>query len=394
MYNTKYIRSFFPIYKKYPNLVYFDSAASSLVCKSVIASQNDYYSYNGTNVHRGTYKLSYNATQAFEESRMKVAKFINSSEEEVIFTKGTTNSLNMLARSLDNILNTDDEILTSYLDHHSSFLPYEKYKINYIPLINNRITLKGLKKVMNDKIRVVTIPYVSNTLGYLTPLDEIIPYLRQFNCYIILDCAQSILDENIDVKKLDVDFLAFSAHKIFGPNGVGVLYGKKHLLNKLTPFEYGGEMVEKVTPNGITIKDSPYRHEAGTPNIAGVIGLGFAVDFITELGKVNIKEHTMKIRKYLISKLSKLEHLTIYNKKAEAPIILFNVDGVHPHDIASILDTKDVCVRAGFHCAQLISTLLDDSAATLRASIGIYNNKKDADKLVDALKVAITFFKG
>ncbi|MDR2867555.1 MAG: cysteine desulfurase [Acholeplasmatales bacterium] len=393
MYNINKIRKHFPIYQKYPNLVYFDSSASSLVPREVIKSQNDYYAYNGTNVHRGAYRLSYEATQSYDEARLKVAKFINAEENEIIFTKGTTDGLNLLANLLLKDLKEDEIILTSMLEHHSSILPYFQHNYQFIPLDQQRITLSGIKKVMSEKVKIVAITLGSNTLGYITDIQPIIAYLRQYSCTIILDCAQVVAHQAINVKTLDVDFLAFSAHKIFGPNGVGVLYGKEKLLNKYSPLQYGGEMVEKVFIDHAIYKESPFRHEAGTPNIAGVIGLGAAVDFINHLGLSNIAKHTNYLKDYLLRKMALLNEIEIYSQNNELPIILFNVKEVYPHDIASYLDTYQICVRAGFHCAQLVTNLLNVDW-TIRISLGIYNTISDCEIFIQRIKEAIAYFKG
>jgi len=390
----------FPIFKKHPDLCYFDTAASSLKLKSVADTMKDYYYYNGANIHRGVYALAADATNKFEYTRLKVAEFINADIDEVIFTKGTSHSLNMLVRSIAETLSPGDEIITSQLEHHSAILPWivaaKKYqlKLTFIPLDqNNKITIKNFQKVLSDKTKIVALAHVSNTFGYTIPLKEIINQAHAKGSVVILDCAQSVAHTKIDVKSLGVDYLAFSAHKMYGPNGVGVLYGKKELLNKLNPTEYGGEMVFKVDNEHPLWKTAPYKFETGTPDIASVIAFAPAIEFLENIGLEKVYQHERKLHQYLLKQMLNIEGLTIYNPKADNPIILFNINEVHPHDAASILDSRQVCVRAGQHCAQHALDLIQE-VASLRVSIGIYNNKKDIDLLVEAIKYTIDFFGG
>ncbi|MDR2828643.1 MAG: cysteine desulfurase [Acholeplasmatales bacterium] len=391
------IRKQFPIYKKNSSLVYLDSAASSLVPRSVIKSEIDYYSNNGTNVHRGVYKLSYQATLDYDNSRNIIASFINASDNEIIFTKGTTDSLNMICDMLSSVLHLGDIVLTTELEHHSSLLPWrnkEKEKgitVKYIPLSSNKITIENFVASISSDVKVLAITHVSNTLGYLTPIKEIIKIAHKHNIIVVLDCAQSILHEKIDVKKLDVDFLAFSGHKIFGPSGIGVLFGKEQYLNSLLPRDYGGEMVDTVTKNDVTYKESPFREEAGTPNIAGAIGLGYAIRFIKKIGVNNIKEHTLYLRNYTIAKLKEIKEVIIYNLEGETSLILFNIKNIHPHDVASDLDNDNICVRAGFHCAKLVGPLLD-TISTLRVSFSVYNDINDCDLFIKSLQKTIKYW--
>lgn len=390
----------FPFFKHNPNLIYLDSAASSLKLGRVINKISNYYETNGTNVHRGVYSLSHQATSDYEETRNLVAKLINSNPEEIIFTKGTTDSLNSLSLSLMHLVNEGDEIITSELEHHSSLIPWQivaskkNATLKYVPLNEEgKITLNGFLEVFNEKTRIVALTHVSNVLGHLTPVKAIIKAVRKINkdVIFILDAAQSIGHIKVDVKDLDVDFLAFSAHKMYGPSGVGILYGKKRLLEIIPPFEYGGEMAENVNKDVSTFKELPFKFEAGTPNVAGVIGLGEAIKFL--LDNVHLfNEHEMKLKDYALSKLKDNNDITIYNKNSDSGIITFNVNNVHPHDIASVLDQKNIAIRAGHHCAQLINKKLKQ-IATLRASFAIYNTLKDIDTFITALEETINFFK-
>lgn len=399
MMDVKKIRLDFPIYQTQPNLIFFDTAASSLKVKHVIEKVDHYYQALGVNVHRGAYDLAYEATALYENARKNVARFIHAKEEEIIFTKGTTSALNLVAHAYTKILKPGDEVITSELEHHSSLLPWmiatKKIgaKLIYIPLSKEgRITVDGFKKVLSDRTKIVAITHVSNVMGYLTPIEEITKLAHEKDAIVILDAAQSAPHMKLDVDQLGVDFLAFSGHKMFGPSGVGVLFGKEKLLNSLEPMEYGGEMADQVTKDSVTFKDAPLRFEAGTPVISGAIGLSAAIDYIESVGFDQIHNHTHEIHQYLLSKLKAVEGVTIYNKTADNPIIAFNIDGIHPHDIATMLDSSKVSVRAGHHCAQLVSQFLGVQS-TLRASIHIYNDIHDCDVFIQSVIAARDFFR-
>lgn len=392
------IKNNFPFFKQNNNISYLDSAASSLKLSAVIDSLNNYYINNGTNIHRGVYKLAYDATNDFEETRKEVANFINCNTEEVIFTKSTTDALNKLANSLSEFINDGDEIITSELEHHSQFIPWQEIakkknaKIVFVPLTKEgRIEVNNFKKVLSDKTKIVALTYVSNVLGYETPISEIADLAHEKNAILITDAAQAASHTKIDVKALKTDFLAFSGHKMYGPNGVGVLYGKKELLNKIKPLEYGGEMAHIVNKEQSTWKELPWKHEAGTPVIAEVIAFKEAIKFINKITIEKIYEHSMKLKNYTLNKLKQIDDIIIYNESAENPIITFNLKNIHPHDVASILDQKNVYIRAGHHCAQLVAQFLNVTS-TLRASFNIYNTYEDCDKLVEGIKVAKEFF--
>ncbi len=400
MIDVKTIREDFPVYQKQPNMIYLDSAASALKVKSAIHQVDHYYQTLGVNVHRGAYDLAYETTMLFEGAREKVAHFIKANAEEIVFTRGATSALNMVAHAYMNVLHEGDEIITSELEHHSSILPWmmvakhTKAKLVYVPLTEEgRITVDRFQSVLTSKTKVVALTHVSNVLGYLTPIKQITKLAHDMGAIVVLDGAQSVPHMSIDVKDLDIDYLAFSGHKMFGPSGVGVLYGKKQLLDQLEPFEYGGEMVDQVTKDSATWKEAPMRLEAGTPVISGAIGLAAAMDYISHLGFDAIHAHTHEIHQYTLKELQKLEGITIYNPTAENPVICFNVDTVHPHDIATMLDQYKVSVRAGHHCAQLVSQFLGVTS-TLRASFHIYNDTRDADIFIDAVKAARDFFLG
>jgi cysteine desulfurase/selenocysteine lyase len=392
------IRKDFPIYLKHPNLKYLDSAASALKTQTVVDAIDRYYTTLGVNVHRGAYDLAYEATQLYEDARLTVSEFIGASPDEIIFTKGTTSSLNMIANAYRDILKADDEIITTELEHHSSILPWMKVaqktgaKLVYIPLNHEgRITVESFQKVLTDRTKVVVITHVSNAMGYLTPAADIIRLAHQKQAVVVLDGAQAVPHMHVDVKALDADYYAFSGHKMFGPSGVGVLYGKVKLLNTLEPFEFGGEMVDQVFKDTFTYKDAPLRFEAGTPVIAGAIGLSAAIQYIRSIGYDKMHDHTHHLHQYTLSKLKSLPGITLYNPTADQAIITFNVDGIHPHDIATMLDQDQVDVRAGHHCAQLVTQFLGVTA-TLRASFQIYNSIEDCDAFIQAVIAARDFF--
>ncbi len=399
MIDVQEIRKEFQIYDKNKNLVYLDSGASSLTPKCVTNVVADYYNHNGANVHRGVYKLSYDATEKYEQSRETIASFLNAQFEEIVFTRGASEALNLVAMSygMDNI-NEGDEIITSELEHHSSMLPWQMVakrkgaKLVYVPLNDEgRITVENFKKVLSNRTKIVALTHVSNVMGYITPIKEIIKLSHEVGALVSVDAAQSVPHLKVDVKDLDCDFLSFSGHKMFGPTGVGVLYGKKKILNKMEPIQFGGDMNDNVELNNATWKNAPYKFETGTPMIAQAIGLAEAVRFINDVGYNNIHEHEEKLTKYAIEELLKIDGIKIHNKNTDTGIVTFNVEGVHPHDAASVFDKNDVCLRAGHHCAQLITKWLGE-ISTLRVSFYIYNDRKDVDSFVESVKESVDFF--
>ncbi len=399
MINAMDIRKQFPIYNNIPNLVYLDSGATALKPQCVLDKMNEYYSSYGVNIHRGVYALSYHATEEYDKAREIIANFINSDFKEVVFTKNVSDALNKICLMLEHKLNPGDEVITSELEHHSSVLPWMKAcerknaQLKYIPLNEEgRITVENFKKVLSNKTKIVAITLVSNVMGYLTPIKEIIDLAHEQGAIVIVDAAQAVQHFPIDVKKLNCDVLAFSGHKAMGPTGIGVLYGKKKLLKTLQPIDFGGDMNEEVDLYNVDIKDIPYRFETGTPPIAEAIGLGKAIEYINSLGLENIHEYEHKLHQYALEKLNCIEGITIYNKTSDVGIISFNVDGVHPHDAASFFDEANICLRAGHHCAQLITKWLK-CVGTLRASFYIYNTYEDVDKFIEVVKQVVDFFK-
>lgn len=398
--NTMSIKKDFPVLVNNQNLTYLDSAASSLKPYCVINKIKEYYEEYGVNVHRGVYGLSYKATEEYEESRSVVAKFINAKEEEIVFTKGATASLNIIASSYGmDVINEGDEIIVNELEHHSSIMPWQEVarkknaKLVFIPLDEEgRICLDNFKKVITNKTKIVAINYVSNVMGYISPLKEIIKIAHEYNAKVIVDAAQAAPHMALDVKDLDADFLAFSAHKMLGPSGLGVLYGKYELLNKMNPVEFGGDMNDYVEKYDSTFKEAPYKFEAGTPLISEVIAFKEAIKYLDNIGMDNVQKHEQELLKIAMEELLKIEGITVYNKTCETGVISFNINGIHPHDAASIFDQNDVALRAGHHCAQLITSWLG-CVGTLRASFYVYNDENDVHKFIETVKQAADYFK-
>ena len=392
----------FPILQE-RKISYLDSGATTQKPQCVIDAIESYYKECNANPHRGAYSLSIEATEKYETTREKIAKFINAkNREEIIFSKNATESLNLIAYSygLDN-LKKDDEVVLSIMEHHSNLVPWQyvtkktnsKLKFMYINK-DYELSKEEIESKITDKTKVVGITHVSNVLGTINNVKEIIKYAHKKGAVVIVDASQSIPHMKIDVQDLDADFLAFSGHKMFAPSGIGVLYGKKELLNKMTPFLMGGDMIEYVYEQNTTFAPLPKKFEAGTQNVEGVIGLGSAIDYIEKIGYKEIQNVEEAITKYAVNELSKLDFLELYitpHLENHSTVISFNIKGVHPHDVASILDSNGVCVRSGNHCAQpLLRYLGMDS--TCRASFSIYNTKEDVDNLVEALKKAYKMF--
>ena len=399
MLNVARLREDFPVLNENPNLAYLDNAASTLKPKCVIDEVDGYYNKLGVNVHRGVYKLSYLATDAYEEARSKVANFINADFEEIVFTRGASSALNLVALSYGmNNLKPGDEVITSELEHHSSCMPWLNVckatgaTLKYVPLNEEgRITVEAFKSVLTDKTKVVALTYVSNVMGYITPIAEIIKLAHSVGAVVSVDAAQAVPHMEVDVKELDCDFLSFSGHKLCGPTGIGVLYGKKELLAIMPPVEFGGDMADDVNPYEMTYKDAPYRFETGTPIIASAIGLGKACEYIKSIGLKDIAEYEYFLKEKAIEGLKKIPNIVIYNETSETGIIAFNVKDVHPHDAASVFENNDVCIRAGHHCSQLIIKWLK-TFGTLRASFYFYNTLEDVEKFIESVKEAQEFF--
>lgn len=389
----------FPVYNSYPDLVYLDNAASSLKCKRVIDKLDNYYNNIGVNVHRGVYSLSYEATDMYEGAREVIAEFLNASFEEIVFTRGCSASLNLVAASYGmDFINEGDEVIVTELEHHSNLIPWMnvcKKKgaiLKYIPLNEEgRITVSAFKSVISNKTKLVAINHVSNVMGYISPVKEIVKIAHEYGAVVCVDGAQAVPHMSVDVKELDCDFYAFSGHKMCGPTGIGVLYGKKKLLDKMNPIEFGGDMADEVFLDYATYKDTPYKFETGTPIIAEAIALADACLYLKEVGFDYIAKKEHELKEYALNQIKDIKEIEIYNLSCETGIITFNVVDVHPHDAASVFDKNNVCIRAGHHCAQPITHFLNQ-VATIRASFYFYNDYKDADKFVEAVKETVEFF--
>jgi len=396
------IRSQFPILNREVNgkpLVYFDNGATSQKPKVVLDVLDEYYEKYNANVHRGIHTLSQEATDLMEESRRKIQAFINAKHDcEVIFTRGTTESINLVANTIGQLLTADDEIIITEIEHHSNIVPWQLVaqrtgaKLKYIPLTAEGILdIDKLDDLLTDKTKLVCVNQVSNALGVVNPIETIIEKAHAKGAWVLIDGAQSVPHTKIDVQALDCDFLAFSGHKMYGPTGIGILYGKEEILNQLPPFHGGGEMIKEVTIEVSTYAELPFKFEAGTPDIAGIIGLGAAVDFINEIGIDAMHAYEDELVEYTIERLSEFDEVEIYAKDAKhSGAVSFNLklDGVHSSDVGMILDKKGIAVRTGHHCAQPIMHHFG-IPGTVRASFGIYNTKEEIDIFIEGLKTAI-----
>ncbi|WP_226656586.1 cysteine desulfurase [Pseudalkalibacillus hwajinpoensis] len=401
--NVQDIRKQFPILHQEVNgkpLVYLDSAATSQKPTQVIDAVERYYKEINSNVHRGVHTLGTHATDAYEGAREKVREFIHaSSTEEVIFTRGTTTALNMVASSYGRAnLQEGDEVVITPMEHHSNIIPWQQVvkatgaTLKYIPLQpDGTIALEDVENTVTANTKIVSVMQVSNVLGTINPIKEIAAIAHQHGAVMVVDGAQSTPHMNIDVQDLDCDFFAFSGHKMCGPTGIGVLYGKKKLLENMEPFEFGGEMIDFVGLYDSTWKELPWKFEGGTPIIAGAVGLGAAIDFLNEIGLDNIQQHETHLAKYAMEQLSTIEGVSIYGPEKRAGVVTFNSDDVHPHDVATVLDTEGIAVRAGHHCAQPLMKWLEVTA-TARASFYLYNTEEDVDTFVAGLRKAKEFF--
>lgn len=386
-------REDFPMLKQ--DIIYFDNGATSLKPQCVINKMTDYYENYSANAHRGDYDISFKVDVEYENAREEVKNFINAkSKEEVVFTSGTTDSLNMIANGFfSNLLEAGDEILITTSEHASNVLPWFRLSkdlgcvVNFIPLDESlHVTLDNVRKSITSNTKVIALAGITNVVGDIRPIKEITKLAHEHNIFVVVDGAQMVPHLKTDVQDLDIDFLAFSGHKMLGPTGVGVLYGKKELLEELEPINLGGGMNESFdTVDTVYLKGLPTRLEAGTPNIAGVIGLGEAVRYINKIGMDKIHERELHLRDYLIEKLMPLNHVDIINLEADSGILAFNVDGIFSQDVAYYLNKYNVCVRAGNHCAKILKNATGVTN-TLRVSLFFYNTEKEIDEFVELLK--------
>ena len=404
MFDIKEVRKDFPILSREvygKPLVYLDSAASSQKPRHVMEHIKKFEEADYANVHRGIHFLSNASTDAFELARKKVKNFLNADrEEEIIFTLGATDSINLVANSLgENFFKKDDEIILTVMEHHSNIVPWhflrEKVgvKIKWVDCDDQgNISLEDIKNIATEKTKLISITEMSNVLGSKTPLKEIIKFSHEREILVLVDGCQGVAHNIIDVQELDCDFYVFSGHKIYGPTGVGVLYGKFDILDSMPPWRGGGEMIREVKKDSITFADLPSRFEAGTPNITQAIGLGFAIDYFISKIDDGLFSYEKEIAQYFHNEIQGIKKIKVYGEKnISSPLISFTVDGTHPHDIATLIDREGVAIRAGHHCCQPLLKFLNVNS-TARASIGMYTDKNDIDIFIKALDKAITFF--
>jgi len=393
------IRAQFPILSRKVNgqeLVYFDNGATTQKPQSVIDAEANYYTDENSNVHRGVHFLSGMATDKFEETRNTVQAFIGAKHNhEIIFTKGTTDSINLVANGFRTLLNKGDEIIISEMEHHSNIVPWQMCceqsgaTLKVIPLLDNgSLNMEEFENLLSDNTKLVAVSHISNALGTINNIETIIKKAHSFGAKVLIDGAQAASHIALDMQKLDADFYCFSAHKMFGPTGVGVLYGKEEILNKLPPYQGGGEMIKEVSFEKTTYACLPHKFEAGTPNISGVIAFKQAIDFITELGVATIAKYEDELLQYATAEVLKIEGLKIYGTAAhKSGIISFNIDGLHPYDIGMIVDKMGVAIRTGHHCTQPIMDRFN-IPGTARISLSVYNTKAEVDVCINAIKKA------
>ncbi|TVP83766.1 MAG: cysteine desulfurase [Alkalicoccus sp.] len=403
MMDVQEVRRQFPILDQEVNghpLVYLDSAATSQKPLQVIEAVEDYYKRYNSNVHRGVHTLGSMATDGYEGAREKVRRFIHaSSMEEIIFLRGTTTAINLVASSYGKAnVGEGDEIVITPMEHHSNIIPWQQLakatgaELKYIPLEEDgTISIEKARETITENTKIVSVMHVSNVLGTINPVKEITSIAHENGAVMVVDGAQSVPHMKVDVQDIDADFFAFSGHKMCAPTGIGVLYGKKKLLKNMEPVEFGGEMIDFVGLYDSTWKELPWKFEGGTPIIAGAVGLGAAIDFLEDIGLDNIEAHEKKLARYALDQLKDKEGVTVYGPQDRAGIVTFNSDDVHPHDLATVLDSEGVAVRAGHHCAQPLMKWLDVTA-TARASFYLYNTEEDVDKFTASLQTAKEYF--
>ncbi len=398
------IKSDFPALNQKINgeeLVYLDNAATTQKPKIVIDTIQKYYNETNSNIHRGVHTLSQRATQLYESSRKKVSKFINSeSEDQIIFVRGATEAINLVANSyVRPLLEPNDEIIISQMEHHANIIPWQivctekKAKLKVLPMNRKGELLVGeLEELINKKTKFIAINHVSNSLGTINPIENIVKIAHKHNIKILIDGAQAVQHIPIDMRKIDADFYCFSGHKIYAPTGIGILYGKKILLEEMPPYQGGGDMIKSVTFEKTIYNDIPNKFEAGTPNISGAIGLATAIDYILNLGMENITQHETELLEYASKMINKIKGIEIIgNAKNKASVLSFIIEKVHPHDIGTVMDTQGIAIRAGNHCTQPIMDFYE-IPATARVSFAIYNSKDDVDKLISSIKKTIEVF--
>lgn len=400
--NITEVRNDFPILNRKinnSNLVYLDNAATTQMALPISKKMMNFWQNDYANVHRSVDTLGFEATTAYENAREKVGRFINAqSSKEIVFTSGATDSLNLVAYCLGNNINARDEILLSVMEHHSNLLPWQivaSQKGARLKFVNitpeGNLDLNDFQNKLTDQTKIVAITHVSNVLGTINPIKQIVSLAHEKNALVVVDGAQAVGHFPVDVQNLQVDFYAFSGHKMLGPSGIGVLYGKENLLKKIPPYRVGGEMISNVTLESATWADIPQKFEAGTPNILGAIGLGYAIDYLNSIGLDQIVAHEQALLDYLLKALKKMPEIKVYGPTSRSGVVSFNLKNVHPHDLATALDQEGIEIRAGHHCAQpLIKVIGEESVA--RASLQVYNNKSDLEKFIQAIKDTEVFY--
>lgn len=400
--NITEVRNDFPILNRKinnSNLVYLDNAATTQMALPISKKMMNFWQNDYANVHRSVDTLGFEATTAYENAREKVGRFINAqSSKEIVFTSGATDSLNLAAYCLGNSINAGDEILLSVMEHHSNLLPWQivaSQKGARLKFVNitpeGNLDLNDFQNKLTDQTKIVAITHVSNVLGTINPIKQIVSLAHEKNALVVVDGAQAVGHFPVDVQNLQVDFYAFSGHKMLGPSGIGVLYGKENLLKKIPPYRVGGEMISNVTLESATWADIPQKFEAGTPNILGAIGLGYVIDYLNSIGLDQIVAHEQALLEYLLKALKKMPEIKVYGPTNRSGVVSFNLKNVHPHDLATALDQEGIEIRAGHHCAQpLIKVLGEESVA--RASLQVYNNKSDLEKFIQAIKDTEVFY--
>jgi len=403
-YTISEIRAMFPILSEQVNgktLVYFDNGATAQKPQSVIEAERHYYLHQNANIHRGVHTLSQEATSAYEASREKIRRFLNAAHaHEIIFTSGTTQGINTIAFSFGTMLNEGDEVIISAMEHHSNIVPwqmaceYRKATLRVIPMNEKgELQMDAFVSLLNERTRIVAVSHVSNALGTINPVKEIIALAHQKNIPVLLDGAQAVQHMKVDVQELDCDFYVFSGHKLFGPTGTGILYGKEQWLNQLPPYMGGGDMIKTVTFEKTEYNELPHKFEAGTPNIAGGIALGYAVDFVEEVGIATIREREEELLHHATKALAAIDGVRIIGTAAQKTgVVSFVVDGVHPYDIGTLLDQQGIAVRTGHHCTQPIMDFFG-IPGTVRASFAFYNTTEEIDRMITALNKAIKMLK-
>ena len=384
------------------DLVYLDNAATTQKPRTVISSLENYYNNINSNIHRGVHTLSQKATESYEDSRRKIAEFINAeTQNEIIFVRGATEGINLVANSyVKPILNENDQIIISQMEHHANIVPWQmiceekRAKLKILPMnIDGELLVNELENMINEKTKFISINHVSNSLGTINPINQVIEIAHRNNIKILVDGAQAIQHIPIDMKEMNADFYCFSGHKMYAPTGIGILYGKKKLLDEMPPYQGGGDMIKSVTFEKTIYNDVPNKFEAGTPNISGAIGLGIAIDYINDIGIENIAEHESNLLEYATEKINEIDGVRIIgNARNKASVLSFVINKIHPHDIGTIMDSHGIAIRAGNHCTQPIMDFYS-IPATARASFAIYNNKEDVDKLMISIKKTIEVFK-